>query len=154
MPPRPFSYLKAMHRIYSPDGSLSVWMATRKGRDLAGLLVLRDGNALYAKSNARSADCPNGANHLVFVEVMDRFAGSVDTWHLGRVDVRNRGLSEFKRRLGAVPAPLPYAYLPHPPRNISSEVPQGALRLVSQAVRRLPLWTTRVLGAVVYGFFV
>jgi len=154
MPPRPFSYLKAMHRIFAPSGSLSIWMATRDDRDVAGLLVLQDGEALYAKVNARSADCPNGANHLIFVDVMDHFAGRVHTLHLGRVDTRNRGLSEFKRRLGAVASPLPYAYLPRAPRNISSEVPVGATKLLSQVVRRLPLWTTRVLGAVVYGFLI
>ena len=154
VPPRPFRYFRMLHRIFAPTSSLSVWIASRGGSDLAGLLLLRDRDELYAKMNARSLDCPNGANHLLFVSAMDEFADKVRNWDLGRVDVRNRGLADFKKRLGAVSTSLPYAYLPRAPRNISSEVLSGPALLVSQAWRRLPLWTTRVLGGVVYGLLV
>ncbi len=154
VPPRPFAYFKALHRIFAPEKSLSVWLSSRNGHDLAGLVMLRDGDAVYAKMNARALDCPSGANHLIFVSAMDEFAGRVRIWHLGRVDTRNRGLTEFKRRLGAAAAPLPYAYLPRSPDNISSEVLTGPARILSQAWRRLPLWSTRVLGTVVYGYLV
>jgi hypothetical protein len=154
LPPRPFRYFKLVHQIFSPTGALSVWIARLRGSDLAGLLMLLDGETLYAKMNARSLDCPNGANHLMFVTAMDEFAGRVRNWDLGRVDTRNRGLRDFKKRLGATSTPLPYAYFPRVPRNISSEVLTGPTQILSQAWRRLPLWTTRVLGTVVYGFLV
>jgi len=154
VPPRPFRYFKLLHQIFSPTGALSVWIAHLRDSDLAGLVMLQDGDALYAKMNARSLDCPNGANHLMFVSAMDEFAGRVRRWDLGRVDIRNRGLRDFKKRLGATPTPLPYAYFPRAPRNISSEVLSGPAAILSQAWRRLPLWTTRVLGTVVYGFLV
>lgn len=154
VPPRPFRYFKLLHQVFSPSGALSVWIAHLRDSDLAGLLLLLDGDTLYAKMNARSIDCPNGANHLMFVSAMDEFAGRVRNWDLGRVDIRNRGLREFKKRLGATSTPLPYAYFPRVPRNISSEVLTGPAQILSQAWRRLPLWTTRVLGTVVYGFLV
>jgi hypothetical protein len=154
VPPRPFRYFKLLHQIFSRAGALSVWIARLRDNDLAGLVMLQDGDALYAKMNARSIDCPNGANHLMFVSAMDAFAGRVRRWDLGRVDVRNRGLRDFKKRLGATSTPLPYAYFPRAPRNISSEVLSGPTQILSQAWRRLPLWTTRVLGTVVYGFLV
>ena len=154
VPPRPFRYFKLLHQIFSPTGALSVWIAHLRDSDLAGLVMLQDGDALYAKMNARSLDCPNGANHLMFVSAMDEFAGRVRRWDLGRVDVRNRGLQDFKKRLGAASTPLPYAYFPRAPRNISSEVLSGPAQILSHAWRRLPLWTTRVLGTVVYGFLV
>ena len=154
MPPRPFRYFKLLHEIFSASGALSVWIARQRGVDLAGLVMLRDGDTLHAKMNARSPGCPNGANHLMFVSAMDEFAGGVSNWDLGRVDSRNRGLTDFKKRLGATSTPLPYAYLPQVPRNVSSEVLSGPAQLVSRAWRRLPIWTTRVLGMVVYGFLV
>jgi len=154
VPPRPFRYFKLLHQIFSRTDALSVWIARLRNSDLAGLVMLQDGEVLYAKMNARSIDCPNGANHLMFVSAMDEFAGRVRCWDLGRVDIRNRGLRDFKKRLGATSTPLPYAYFPRAPHNISSEVLSGPTQLLSQAWRRLPLWTTRVLGTVVYGFLV
>jgi hypothetical protein len=151
VPPRPFRYFRVLHEVFGSGGALSVWIASRGNDDLAGLVLLRDGDELYAKMNARAVDCPNGANHLLFVSAMDEFAGRVNSWDLGRVDIRNRGLADFKKRLGAASKPLSYAYLPAAPRNISSEVVSGPAQLASQAWRRLPLWTTRVLGGVVYG---
>jgi hypothetical protein len=150
VPPRPLQYFKTLHQIFSPRASLSVWLATQRGCDLAGLVMLHEGDTLYAKMNARSTDCPGGANHLLFVSAMEEFAGRVDIWDLGRVDTRNAGLNDFKQRLGARPSPLPYAYLPRAPRHVSSEVLSGPARILSRAWRRLPLWSTRLLGAVVY----
>jgi len=88
----------------------------------------------------------------LFVSIMKAYAGAFDAMDLGRTDSRNRGLNEFKRRLGGTAHPLPYAYLPRAPQNISSEVLSKRLQLISNAWRRLPLWTTRVLGAVVYEY--
>ena len=154
VPPRPFRYFKALHRIFGPRKSLSVWLAADRGMDLAGLVMLHEGDTLYAKMNARAAVCPNGANHLLFTSALTEFAGCAKTWDLGRVDIRNRGLSEFKRRLGATATPLPYAYLPRAPRNVSSEVLSGPALLVSRVCQRLPLWGTRAVGAAAYRFLV
>ena len=146
------TYFKLLHQIFSPTGALGVWIARLRDSDLAGLVTLPDGDALYAKMKARSLDCPNGANHLMFVSARDEFAGRVRHWGLGRVDICNRGLRDFKKRLGATSTPLPYADFPPAPRNISSEVLSGPSQILSQAWRRLPMWTTNVLGTVVYGF--
>ena len=154
VPPRPFRYFKTLQGIFGPRGSLSVWLAVRNGADLAGLLMLHEGDTLYAKMNVRAADCPHGANHLLFTSVLTAFAGRAKTWDLGRVDIRNLGLIEFKKRLGATSTPLPYAYLPHAPRNVSAESLGGAAGLISKAWQRLPLWGTRAVGAAAYRFLV
>jgi hypothetical protein len=153
LPPRPFKYFGLLHQTFS-SSEIDVWIASRGGADLAGLLMLQDGDTLYAKMNARSADCPNGANHLMFVNAMDEYAGRLRSWDLGRVDTRNRGLTDFKKRLGATAHPLVYAFLPRAPRNVSSEVLTGPAETLSQIWRRLPLWSTRMLGAVMYRYLV
>ena len=96
---------------------------------------------------------PEWGNYLMLISAMDEFAGRVRHWDLGRVDIRNRGLRDFKQRLGTS-RPLPYAYFAHAPRNISSEVLSARSRIWSRAWRGLPLWTTQVLGTVVYGCLV
>ncbi len=154
LPPRPFAHLHNLHRIFRLHDAIEVRIATHRGKDLAALLILRDGDVVYAKMNARCSDCPSGANHLLFADALDDYAGRVRTLDLGRVDIRNRGLVEFKRRLGAVSTPLPYAYFPRAPRNVSSESLNGSARAISRVLRHLPLWTTRTLGRVVYGFLV
>ena len=154
VPPRPFRYFKILQQIFGPRGSLSVWLADSRGSDLAGLLMLHEGDTVYAKMNVRSADCPHGPNHLLFTNALTEFAGRAKAWDLGRVDVRNRGLTEFKKRLGATSTPLPYAYLPRAPRNVSAESLSGAAGLISRAWQRLPLWGTRAVGAAAYRFFV
>ena len=154
VPPRPFRYFKVLHDIFAPRGSLSIYLAEQKGVDLAGLLMLHEGDTLYARMNARSADCPHGPNHLLFMNALTEFAGRAMVCDLGRADIRNRGLNEFKKRLGAASVPLPYAYLPRAPRNVSVESLTGSARLVSKAWQRLPLWGTRVVGAAAYRFFI
>jgi len=150
--PRPFRYFELLLQVFSPTGALGVWIARLRDSDLASLVTLWVGNAPYAKKKVRSLDCPNGANHLMFVRAMDKFAGRVRHWDLSRVDIRNRGLREIKKRLGTTSTPLPHASFPRAPRDIScSELLSAPSRILSRAWRRLPLWTTHVLGTLVQG---
>jgi hypothetical protein len=68
----------------------------------------------------------------------------------GRCDVRNQGLLRSKADIGCVSRPLPYAFFPKAPRNISSEVLSGPAKIVSSIWKRLPLPVTRVLGEILY----
>ena len=48
-----------IHQWMASNGS-SFWIARLRDSDPAGLVTRQDGDALYAKINARSLDCPNG----------------------------------------------------------------------------------------------
>jgi hypothetical protein len=104
--------------------------------------------------SVRAPGVSEWGNHLMFVSAMDEFAGRVRHWDLGGVNTRKRGLLDFKKRLGATSTALPYAYFPGAPPDIGSEVLSGPSQILSRAGRRLQLWTTHVLGTVVYGFLV
>jgi hypothetical protein len=71
----------------------------------------------------------------------------------GRADVRSTAQRHFKKDQGAHPAPLPCAYLPRAPRQVSAETLGGAAKIASRLWRHLPLPVTRVLGSAIYGFF-
>lgn len=150
IPPRPFRYFRALHRIFSARGQVEVWLAQHNGRDAAAQLLIRDGDCIYGAGNARAMHLPRGANHMLFMNVIEEYDGRVRAWHLGRTDVRNRGLNDFKRHSGAVATPLPYSFLPVTPCRVSAEVLSGPTRIASSLWRRLPLWSTRVLGATIY----
>lgn len=137
---------------FAARDAFQVWIASHHGRDLAGLILLIDGNHLYYKWAARLTDGPSGANHQLVWSVIEEFAGSAVTLDLGRTDNRNEGLVRFKRHLGAKRIALPYAYFPKAPRNVSAEVPAGARRLVSRLWRRLPPRVARTLGGMIYSY--
>jgi hypothetical protein len=76
-------------------------------------------------------------------------AGSLD---FGRTDSRNRGLSRFKRELGATPTDLPYSYFPLMPTVTSAENLTGVWRTASRVWRNLPLPVARALNNVTYRY--
>lgn len=95
---------------------------------------------------------PAGINHLLFWSLIEEFAGKAASLDLGRADIRNEGLSRFKRELGATSEPLPYAFFPKGPHHASAEVLNGPRKILSRIWRRLPLPATRALGAAFYGY--
>lgn len=152
VPAQPKRLFDSAMAVFEPRKAFEVWIASHQGRDLAGLVLLMDGDHLYYKWAARLVEGPSGANHQLVWSLIEEFAGRAATLDLGRTDDRNEGLVRFKRHLGAERVPLPYAYFPKAPKNISAEVPVGAHRLVSQAWRRLPPPVARVLGGLIYSY--
>ena len=84
--------------------------------------------------------------------MIEAHAGQARSIDFGRCDMRNQGLVRSKADLGCVPRPLPYAFFPKAPRNISSEVLSGPAKILSAVWKRLPLPVTRVLGEALYRY--
>jgi Acetyltransferase (GNAT) domain len=152
IPPQPLKFFKAVHEKFSVNGDCEVWFATQAGRDLAGLVLLREGDQLCYKWGARSEGAHRGANHLLVVAMLEEYAGKARSIDFGRCDSRNEGLVRSKADLGCTSTPLPYAFFPSAPRHVSSEVLSGPAKLLSSAWKRLPLWATRLLGAAMYRY--
>jgi hypothetical protein len=66
--------------------------------------------------------------------------------------MRNQGLVRSKSELGCVARPLPYAFFPEAPHNVSSEVLHGPAKILSTVLKRLPLPVTRVIGEALYRY--
>jgi hypothetical protein len=154
IPPQPFKFFATIHEKFACGGDCEVWFATLDGRDLAGLVLLRDGDRLCYKWGARLEDSHQGANHLLVASMIEESAGKARSLDFGRCDVRNPGLVRSKVDLGCVAHALPYAFYPNAPRAISSEVLSGPAKILSGVWKRLPLPLTRVLGAALYRYIV
>ena len=84
--------------------------------------------------------------------MIEAYADKAASIDFGRCDMRNQGLVRSKSELGCVARPLPYAFFPKAPRNISSEVLSGPAKLASLIWKRLPLPVTRMLGEALYRY--
>ncbi|HLI79727.1 MAG TPA: GNAT family N-acetyltransferase [Candidatus Binataceae bacterium] len=152
VPPQPFKFFATVHEKFSRGSDCEVWFARFDGRDHAGLVLLRSGDQLCYKWGARVENGHPGANHLLVARMLEAYAGEAHSIDFGRCDMRNQGLVRSKSEIGCVSRPLPYAFFPKVPRNISSEVLSGPARLVSVIWKRLPLQVTRVLGEAFYRY--
>ena len=152
IPPQPFKFFATVHEKFARGGDCEVWFATLDGHDEAGLVLLRNGNQLCYKWGARAENGHPGANHLLVASMIEAYAGKAGSMDFGRCDTRNQGLVRSKAELGCVPRPLPYAFFPKAPRNISSEVLSGPTKILSAVWKRLPLPVTRVLGEALYRY--
>lgn len=152
VPPQPFKFFATVHEKFAPGNDFEVWFARFEGRDHAGLVLLRSGDQLCYKWGARIENGHPGANHLLVSKMIEAHAGKAASMDFGRCDMRNQGLVRSKADLGCVSRPLPYAFFPTAPRNISSEVLSGPANVVSAVWKRLPLPVTRVLGEALYRY--
>jgi hypothetical protein len=152
VPPQPFKFFDVVHNKFSRTGDIEIRFATFEGRDHAGSILLRAGGRLCYKWAARLEDCHPGANHLLVADMIEAHAQRATTMDLGRCDVRNQGLIRSKADIGCVSRPLPYAFYPKAPRQISSEVLSGPAKIVSSIWKRLPLPVTRVMGELLYRY--
>ena len=152
LPPQPFKFFATVYKKFARGDDCEIWLARLEGRDLAGLVLLRNGDQLCYKWAARLEDGHQGANHLLVASMIEEHAGKSRSLDLGRCDVRNQGLVRSKADLGCVARALPYAFYPKAPRIISSEVLSGPAKTLSRAWKRLPLPVTRVLGAALYRY--
>jgi Acetyltransferase (GNAT) domain len=152
LPPQPWRFFKCVQEIFGAEGNLEVWIARIKGEDVASLVFLRDGEVMHYKWGARRPDDQSCANHLLFWSAVEEFSGEVRMLDLGRTDVRNQGLMRFKRELGASLTPLPSAFYPHAPRQVSAEALTGGFAIAARVWRRMPIFVTPLAGRLVYRF--
>lgn len=152
LPPQPWSFFRLAREIFAPRGDLNVWLASERGEDVASAVFLQSGDEVSLKWAARRPAGPSRANHLLIWSAIQHFASNCRKLDLGRADVRNQGLSRFKRELGATPDPLPYSFYPRRPAQISPEVLSGPGKVVARIWTRMPILATRIAASVIYRF--
>jgi hypothetical protein len=135
-----------------PFDSLTVWLAIHKGIDVAGLILLRHKEEIHYRWGARLPSAPNGAQHLLISELVNKYEGTLKKLHLGRTDNSNLGLRQFKKEVGGVPELLPYSFYPRAPRHVSPEALTGARRQLSSVWKYLPFNLVEMLGGALYPY--
>lgn len=152
VPPQPLRFFELVRKLFARDDGFEIWLASHRGRDCAAEFILRTGDVIYGKWNARRLDAVPGANHLLLWSVVEEFAGRASVYDLGRTDIRNRGLALFKREMGCTASTIPYCYFPATLGNVSAEVAGGPRKLAMIIWRHLPVAVTRVIGRVIYRY--
>jgi GNAT acetyltransferase-like protein len=152
VPVQPLRFFELLHQLFDDGKDVELCFASQRGRDVACDFILRDGDWLYYKWGARRTESPFGATQLLMWSVIQEHAGKSRFFDLGRTDKRNAGLNQFKRELGAVAHPVPYAFFPEAPSRISAEVLSPRDRVLAAIWSRLPLPATRVLSSALYGY--
>lgn len=152
LPPQPWSFFRLTREIFAPRGDLDIWLASERGEDVASTVFLRSGDDVSFKWSARRPGHQSKANHLLLWSAIEHFASNCRALDLGRADIRNQGLSRFKRELGAVPDPLPYSFYPRRPVQVSPEVLSGADKVLARIWTRMPIVATRIAAQAMYRF--
>ena len=153
LPGQPLRFFETVQEVFAPLGSLDIWLASLQGRPIAGVIVLRDGEARYMKWSARAADCPDGASQLLQMSLIEEYAGSASYLDLGRTDSRNDGLNRFKRHMGGECFQLPYSYFPKMPSLTSAEnLETRWAQIAANVWRNLPLPLSRMLSTLTYKY--
>ncbi len=152
LPTQPVRFFRVLHQLFSEANDLQVWTASLHGRDLAAIVLLHHGRAVYYKWSARTNRDVTGAGHLLLWNIIEEWADRCEWLDLGRSDERNLGLSRFKRETGAVRIPLPYSFVPRAPREISPEIPSTIQNAAAPLWRHMPITAYRLLGSLAYKY--
>jgi hypothetical protein len=108
LPPQPFEWFGNLADTFGE--TLTVLIASHRGRPLAGMITLRHGTTtVYKYGGSEVAGHPLGAMHLLFWNAIQEACARGGTgMDLGRTDFEDAGLARFKERWGAIRKPLRY----------------------------------------------
>lgn len=152
LPSQPARFFQNALQEFGCTDDIQIWLASRAGRDLAAIFLIRHNDRIYYKWSARDASDVSGASHLLVWNIIEKFAKSQIVLDLGRCDVRNQGLCRFKREVGATSLPLPCSFTPRAPKITSSEQLSGMSAFASRIWRHLPLALYEPLSSPIYPY--
>jgi CelD/BcsL family acetyltransferase involved in cellulose biosynthesis len=149
VPAQPWKYFENLwHHIVSA-GMGFVLLAMHENETIAGMVYLGWGKTLIAKYAGSREDHFNlRPNNLLFWQgIRWGCEHGFEIFDMGRTEIENSGLRNFKSRWGAVEQPLYYSTLSSKPRKPSS----GKLdQMMHTVIQRSPLWVCRVSGELLY----
>jgi CelD/BcsL family acetyltransferase involved in cellulose biosynthesis len=149
VPAQPWKYFENLWRHIIRAGMGFVLLAGHENETIAGMVYLGWGKTLIAKYAASREDHFNlRPNNLLFWEgIRWGCEHGFEVFDMGRTEVENTGLRNFKSRWGAVEEPLYYSILSSKPLKPSG----GKLdHLMHSVIQHSPLWVCRVSGELLY----
>lgn len=130
-----------------------ILMALKDNTCLAAALFLHWQNTLTYKFGASSLDSLNlRPNDLIFWSAIQwGLEHGFTCLDLGRTDMNNTGLREFKSRWGAEEIPLYYSYIPYAPAQ-TIRANERLHDLLQAVIRHSPTSVCRTVGEIMYRF--
>jgi hypothetical protein len=152
VPAQPWKYFELLWQHIVKAGMGFVLLASYEGKYIAGMVYLGWRKTLIAKYAASREDYFTlRPNNLLFWEgIRWGCENGFSVFDMGRTEVENTGLRNFKSRWGAVEEPLHYSILSSKPLRSSSDKLDRLLHFV---IQRSPLWVCRLSGALLYKHF-
>ena len=152
VPVQPWRFFDILGSTLLEPGLGFVLLAYKDRECLAGAVFLKWRQTLTYKYGA---SCPDGLslrpNHLLFGAAIHWGCTNGCTMlDMGRTDVANTGLREFKNRWGATEVLLTYSTLPAASRW---RVPGRLMLGLQTVIRHSPLWVCRAVGTLFYRHF-
>ncbi len=149
VPAQPRKYFELLWEHIVKAGMGFVLLAHHDDEIVAGMVYLGWGKPLIAKYAASREDRFNlRPNNLLFWEgIRWGCEHGFTVFDMGRTEVENSGLRNFKSRWGAVEEPLYYSILS--PKQVQPS--NGRLeRVLHSVIQRSPLWVCRLSGELLY----
>lgn len=145
LPPQPFAWFANLHASFGD--SMQVRLACKGPLPIAGIVTLRHKNTLvykYGGSDARY-HALGGMTFLFWQAIQEAKSSGALQMDLGRSDIENQGLSDFKEHLGASAQPLHYYRYPAQAASVGQY--QGLGKTVWNC---LPDWANIAAGKMLY----
>ncbi len=149
VPAQPWKYFELLWQFIVKNGLGFTLLAKKDDEYIAGMVYLGWGRTLVAKYAASREDRFNlRPNNLLFWEGIHLGCQKgFQVFDMGRTEVENEGLRNFKSRWGAIERPLYYSILS--PKKIKPS--SGKLdHILHYVIRKSPLWVCRVTGELLY----
>ncbi|GAB4232628.1 MAG: hypothetical protein Kow00109_05120 [Acidobacteriota bacterium] len=143
VPPQPFRWFRILGEAFGER--LRVYLALFEGQPVSGIVTLRWGTTLVYKYGASDERWNQlGGNPFLMWRAMEEgCSAGLETFDLGRTDLHNPGLVQYKERLGGVRRGLIYF---RAPASAATSTPAN----VPAVWRRLPLPLLRLAGWLLY----
>jgi CelD/BcsL family acetyltransferase involved in cellulose biosynthesis len=150
VPVQPRRYFQLLWRVFLEPGRGRLFLAYRGSHPIAGAIILAwNGTAIYKYGAWDERAHRLRPNNLLFWRAIQwSIQVGATTLDLGRTDIDQPGLREFKRRWGAREETLTYSSI----GTASAAPPRSSPRLVSYAIRHSPQPVCRALGEAFYKF--
>ena len=154
LPPLPYDFFRNVWNILSPCKMAYLFLAYWGEQAVAGILLLRHKNLLYALSNSSDRRfLEKKPNHLLWWKSIELAVElGLEGFDFGRTSHGNKGLRFFKTRWGAEEIGIShYRYGMGRSDRGSGRGRQALEKLFPPVLRRFPRWAFRLTGAIAYG---
>lgn len=148
LPPQPVEWFYNLAE--SMGDNLAVKIAFKDGKEVAGILTLQHGRTMVYKYGASDQEFANmGGTPLLFWKaISEAKEAGLRALDLGRSDMDNEGLIDFKNRLGAQSTILSYQRWSRKQASEEGKVPGG--QLAKQLFSVMPNSILRMTGRILY----
>jgi CelD/BcsL family acetyltransferase involved in cellulose biosynthesis len=152
LPPAPYSFFENIHRFLIANGMGCVLLAKWRNQVVAADLVLWHRDSLYYKFNVWDTHFQDvRPNDLLLWEAIKLGTErALRVFDLGRCEVDNSGLRQFKKGWSAIEMPLSYYYYPDVRGFVADDQDDPQHKLLGSLIRHTPSGLLARFGAL-YG---